>query len=357
MLPGTDPTSHNPALGADVAASVISAARSAAELADAERRARADRVSKAETKAVTARMLELETAIAFMHAAPAHPPVISTPSARPKSGKRVATPVFIWSDWHYGETVTLAESLGTNRYDLDEADKRASKLFDNCLWLRKDMARTQSCDDTVLNINGDMFSGDIHDELSQTNDGGLRMQADRCLSACITGVRAMAEATPGVLHVVCIGGNHGRLTKKQHIKNGTQHSAEHIGVYDPLRRIVGDMGGKIAWHIPAAERFILEVHGFRVGMQHGTMIRSQGGIGGVLVPMTRWTVRDSSADLYHFGHFHQANAYENIIMNGSLIGPSAYTLWLGLADRPAEQVCYALDADRGVRRFERVSVT
>jgi hypothetical protein len=225
------------------------------------------------------------------------------------------------------------------------------------LWLRKDMSRTQSCDDTYLALNGDIVSGDIHDELRETNDGGLRAQCDAAVAAIMPGIKALADATPGVLHVVCIGGNHGRLTHKQHIKNGNQHSVEHIGVYDPLRRYIGDMGGKIAWHIPPAERFILDVHGFRVSQQHGTMIRSQGGIGGTLVPMTRWVTRDNAADLYLFGHFHEADAYGKVVKNGATIGSSAYTAWLGIEDRPPEQVAFVLDADRGVRRFERVSVT
>lgn len=351
---------RKPPVKPQAAVDVISATRDAAQVAREARSAAAAATARAEGRALTARVLELEAALAWMHSAPAVPPVIKTPSARPKSGKRIATPVFLWSDWHFGETVTPEESLGENRYDLDVADVRASKLFDNCLWLRADMARTQSCDDTLLVIDGDMFSGDIHDELRETNAaGGLRAQADRCLGALITGVRAMAADTPGVLHVVCIGGNHGRLTKKQQIKNGTAHSAEHIGVYDPLRRIVGEAHGKtqIAWHIPPAERHIIEVHGWRVSTQHGTMIRSQGGIGGTLVPMTRWVTRAADADLYLFGHFHEADAYGKVIKNGSLIGESAYTKWLGVESRPPEQVAFVLDVDRGVRRFERVSVT
>jgi hypothetical protein len=317
--------------------------------------------SKAEAKAVTDRMLTLEATVNWMHAAPAHPPVILTPRSRPKSGLRTATPVFMASDWHFGEQVTLAETLGKNEYNLAIAATRAAKYWENILWLRKDMSRTQACDDTLLNINGDMCSGDIHDELRETNDGGLRDQCDATTTALIPGVAALADATPGILHITCIGGNHGRLTHKQHIKNGTQHSVEHIGIYDPLRRYFDNhpkyRGGKIAWHIPRAERHIVVVHGRRVSMQHGTMIKSQGGIGGTLVPMTRWVTRANDADLYMFGHFHEADAYGKIVKNGSLIGPSAYTGWLGIEDRGAEQVAFVLDADRGVRRFERVSVT
>ncbi len=339
------------------AAAVIAQARDAAEIAREAKAARTAASARSDVKALSAALLSAEAELSFMHSAAAHPAVIRTPTSRPKTGKRIATPVFLWSDWHFGETVTLAETLGKNSYDLAEAEKRAAKCIDNSLWLRADMARTQSCDDTYLAINGDMVSGDIHDELKETNDGGLRDQCDRCLASLLAGVRAMADATPGVLHVVCIGGNHGRLTHKQHIKNGSQHSAEHIGIYDPLRRQLGDMKGKIAWHIPAAERFMLTVHGHRVSQQHGTMIRSAGGIGGVLVPMTRWVTRDAAADLYLFGHFHEADAYGKVVKNGALIGSSAYTAWLGIEDRPPEQVAFVIDADRGVRRFERVSVT
>lgn len=336
---------------------VIAGARDAAAIAQHARHAAAASRATAEVKALTDRVLELEAQVAFMHAAPAHPPVIRTPKARRKSGLRIATPTFLVSDLHFGESVTLEESLGTNEYDLAIAARRMAKCWDNFLWLRADMARTNSCDDTIIALNGDIVSGDIHEELSETNDGGLRTQCNAAVDAIAPGLIAMADATPGVLHIVCIGGNHGRLTRKQQIKNGFEHSVEHIGVYDPLRRTIGDRGGKIAWHIPPAERHLLTVHGLRLSTQHGTMIRSQGGIGGVLVPMTRWVTRANDADLYQFGHFHEADAYGRIIKNGSLIGPSAYTAWLGIEDRPPEQVCYLIDAERGVRRFERVWVT
>lgn len=309
----------------------------------------------AEAKAMAARLVTLEDELAFMHRRPEAPAVIKTPRSRPKSGKRIATPVFMVSDLHFGETVTRAETLGANEYNLAIAAARMRKCWDNMLWLRADMARTQSCDDTLLMLNGDIVSGDIHDELRETNDGGMREQCDAAFEALLPGIRELAAVTPGTLHVVCIGGNHGRLTHKQHIKNGAEHSAEHLGVYDPLRRVVGDAGGKVSWHIPKAERYIIDVHGRRLSQQHGTMIRSQGGIGGTLVPMTRWVTRANDADLYAFGHFHEADAYGKIIKNGSLIGTSAYVKWLGIEDRPPEQVAFIIDAVAGVRRFERVS--
>lgn len=320
--------------------------------------AQAEARAKAEAKAMTARLVKLEEDLAFTVRAPSAPPRIVTPSARPKSGKRIATPIFLISDLHFGETVTLEESLGTNEYDLAIAAKRMRKCWDNMLWLRADMARTQTCDDTIVMLNGDIVSGDIHPELQQTNDGGLGTQTDAAYDALFPGLVEMADATPGKMHVICIGGNHGRLTYKSQIKNGWEHSAEHLGVYGPLRKVLRDgKKGNIVWHIPPAERYIFDAHGRRLSVQHGHMIRSQGGIGGTLVPMTRWVTRSADADLYFFGHFHEADAYGRIIKNGALIGESGYTKWLGVESRPPEQVALILDADAGVRRFERVSVS
>lgn len=325
--------------------------------AEARREQREQRLTR-EHKTLTHRLVELEDAFDFLHAGPSKPPVILTPSSRPKTGKRIGTPNFVVSDTHFGERVTRAETLGRNVYNLPIAAKRMSKCWDNMLWLRRDMARTVSCDDTVIYLNGDIVSGDIHDELRETNDGGLRAQCDAAFDALYPGLEAFGEETPGTLHVVCIGGNHGRLTHKQHIKNGTEHSAEHLGVYGPLRKVLGaGKRGNIVWHIPPAERYILDVHGYKISVQHGTMIKSQGGIGGTLVPMTRWVTKDALADLYIFGHFHECDAYRNIIKNGSLIGASAYSKWLGIEDRDPEQAAFMLDADRFIRRFERVSVS
>jgi len=341
----------------DVRPKTAPAPRPIEVIAHETRAAEAARARKAEAKGMAKRLLTLEDAVSFMHRAPSKPPVIEANRSRPKSGKRDATPMFLISDLHFGETVTLEESLGQNVYDLKIAAARMSKCWDNMLWLREDMARTTSCDHTYVALNGDIVSGDIHPELQQTNDGGLGDQCDAAFEALYPGIIAMADATPGTCHYVCIGGNHGRLTHKQQIKNGTQHSAEHLGVYGPLRKVIGaGPKGNIVWHIPPAERYLFNVHGRRVSQQHGTMIRSQGGIGGTLVPMTRWTTRTNDADLYLFGHFHEADAYGKIIKNGALIGESGYTKWLDIENHPPKQVAFMVDADAGVRRFERVSV-
>lgn len=333
--------------------------RPVADLVAQHRLERHAEIIGVERKRLVRRVTELEDLLGFRNdARDWRPTKVGNTASRPKSGKREATPCFVLSDLHIGERVTRAESLGTNFYNFKIAGERLSKCFDNMLWLRADMARTQTCDDTVLFLNGDIISGDIHDELKETNDGGMREQCKQARNMIAPGILAFADTTPGRLHVVCIDGNHGRVTHKRQIKTTIQHSAEHFGVYDPLaERIGAGPKGNIVWHVSEAARYYIDVHGHRVSAQHGDMVRSQGGIGGTLVPLTRWAIRAADADYYVVGHFHEADAYGKIIKNGALIGESAYTKWLGVESRPPEQVGFAIDRIRGMRRFERVSVT
>lgn len=334
------------------------APRTTTEMSRDARLKRAAEALGVEHKRLVQRVTELEDVIEFRNASRDwKPPRVGSRSSV-KSGKREATPCFVLSDLHIGESVSRAESLGTNLYNLKIAGQRMSKCFDNMLWLRADMARTISAEETVVFLNGDIISGDIHDELRETNDGGLRAQCKAARDMIAPGLLALADVTPGQMHVVCIDGNHGRITPKRQIKTTVEHSAEHFGVYDPLSERIGSgPKGNIVWHVSDAPRFMIDVQGHRMSAQHGDMVRSQGGIGGTLVPLTRWATRTADADYYIVGHFHEADAYGKIIKNGALIGESAYTKWLGVESRPPEQVAFAMDRIRGLRRFERVSVS
>lgn len=309
-------------------------------------------IENARVKALQNKIIELEAAQDFysqLH----HVPNIEVNRSRPKSGKRPTTPVAFASDWHVGEVVTEEETIGRNHYDLKEARRRAGNYWDNILWLRKSWQAHETCEDQLLCINGDMVSGNIHPELLETNEVGLVEQVSECLGMLLPGVKELAACSRRLI-ITCTNGNHGRITAKSQIKTGWANSLESL-LYRWLRAECKGLDN-IEWHIPKAEGLAVDVMGYRFQIQHGTQIKSQGGIGGILVPLTRWATRAASAHYYGFGHFHQAECYGKIIVNGSLIGDSAYSKWLGLEYREPEQVALVIDAKRGLRHFERVSV-
>lgn len=308
----------------------------------------------ADVRKLQARLVEAEEAADF-YSKLFHVPSIKVDGSRAKNGKREATPVTIASDWHVGEVVTLEETLGRNAYDLKEAKRRAANFWDNVLWLRDDAKRTQTCRDHVLNLNGDMISGSIHPELLSTNEVELVEQVSIAASLIRPGIEALA-ADSRQLFVICTHGNHGRVTEKSRIKTGWANSLETM-LYRLLRAELASKLPNVEWIIPRAEGAAIDVHDYRLQAQHGTQIRSQGGIGGILVPLNRWATRANCAHYYLFGHFHQAECFGKVVVNGSLIGESAYSKWLGLDYREPEQVNFMIDARRGLRRFDRVSVT
>lgn len=279
---------------------------------------------------------------------------VEAATSRPKTGLRPAATVSVASDWHVGEVVTEAESLGSNHYDLKEMAERASAYWGNVLFLRNDAKRTTTADDHVLILDGDMISGSIHPELMATNEVGLVEQVQAAYEAIMPGIEALSSDTRKTI-VVGIGGNHGRMTLKSQIKDGWANSLD-VLLYRMLRE-----GSKhlenVEWHIPRAEATFLDVMDHRMRVQHGTFQRSNGGTGGILVPLRRFAMVEGGADYFVFGHFHQAQWFDEIIVNGSLIGDSGYNRLLGLGSRPPEQVFFVMDQIRGVRRFERVSVT
>src|SRR5690606_40632437 len=69
----------------------------------------------------------------------------------------------------------------------------------------------------VVFLGGDMISGDIHDELVQTNEDtvlGTLLYWSEQLAA---GFEMLADFYPAV-HVVSVCGNHGRRTRKERAK-------------------------------------------------------------------------------------------------------------------------------------------
>lgn len=281
-------------------------------------------------------------------------PSIELNRSRPKSGLRVATPIDVASDWHIGEVVTEEETLGRNTYNLAEAQRRAANYWDNVLWLRAKDQQTRSCDDHILNLNGDIISGSIHLDLTETNEVPLVEQVEHGVAMIRPGVEALAAASRRVI-VGCTHGNHSRITAKSMHKIGWAVSLESI-LYRWLRDSLRHLEN-VEWIIPRAEGFAIDVHGRRVQFQHGTQIKSQGGIGGILVPLNRFAARAACAQYYVFGHFHQACWFGSAIVNGSLIGDSAYSKWHGMTFRPPEQVRFVIDEKRGLRSFDPVSVT
>ena len=79
-------------------------------------------------------------------------------------------PTLFASDWHWGEVVRPAEIGGVNEYNLAIAHKRAKNMLEVSTKLLTQHLSSARYPGICLVLGGDMLSGDIHEELTETNE-------------------------------------------------------------------------------------------------------------------------------------------------------------------------------------------
>ena len=122
------------------------------------------------------------------------------------------------SDTHIGEYVDYQQMSGLNSYNFDIFNKRLSGWASQVLTLISLRRETVPIDELVVPMLGDMISGDIHEELSNTN-------LDNCMQQMIRGANLLGQALMFLaphfkkIRVPCVVGNHGRMTRKPPMKD------------------------------------------------------------------------------------------------------------------------------------------
>lgn len=259
-----------------------------------------------------------------------------------------ATACIIASDWHIEETIKSGQVSGLNEYNLNIARNRAKIFFQNSLVLLNICKRDISIKNIVLALLGDFISGSIHDELME---GNSLLPADAIWEAqnlLASGIRFLLDNTDCHLTIPCCSGNHGRLTAKQRHSTEQGNSLERY-MYLNLALHFKDEK-RVTFIIPEGYHIYLDVYGMTVRFHHGHNIRYAGGVGGLSIPLNKaiaqWN-KARKADLDVLGHWHQFRDFGNVIVNGSLIGFSAYALAIKADFEKPRQAFFLLDKKRG----------
>ena len=130
--------------------------------------------------------------------------VVPTPpkwAARPegKGIKHVGTPTLLLSDCHWDEVVNPDEVEGVNCYNREIAVIRLKKVLDSTVLVTRRYFAGLNYEGFVLMLGGDMLSGNIHEELQQTNEdtvlGSVDFWADQ-LSAFILAIAEEVRSRP-----------------------------------------------------------------------------------------------------------------------------------------------------------------
>ena len=254
------------------------------------------------------------------------PQWLLAPSKRPSSP---GVPTLMLSDLHWGEVVQASQINNVNRYNLKIAHERMQTIVSTALDLLRIISPKMDYPGIVLPLGGDMISGNIHDELTATNELNT-MPTVLDLYGVLIGVISTLADEVGRVFLPCVSGNHGRDTVKIWGKDRHATSFDWLLYCLLAKHFEGDK--RITFYIPDGPDAYYRVFGHRYLLTHGDQFRGGDGVIGALGPIIRGDHRkrsrngqiDMAYDTMLIGHWHQLIQLTRLIVNGSLKGYDEY---------------------------------
>lgn len=248
-------------------------------------------------------------------------------------------PTLMLSDWHWGEVVQPERIEGLNEYNLTVAKERANRVFATTLEVLFHHQAGMAYDGMVVSLAGDMFSGNIHDELRATNEKPIfecLLDLTHTLSNALVQI---AAEFPGV-YVPAVAGNHGRIDFKPTAKNASVDNYDYLLYKMVEMQVQAKMGSKcnVDFDVSPALDLTYGVYGTRYLLTHGDQLGSSTNSDDFWPSMMRMAAKkkerisrpqgfgaSAGFDYMTVGHFHNYGAVSNVIVNGSLKG---YCEWV-----------------------------
>lgn len=247
----------------------------------------------------------------------------------PKSVGTHGTPMLHISDIHYGERVFKNQVNGRNEYDTVIANKRLDHTFETATNILMNSFSKPKYDGIILPLNGDLLSGNIHQELRDTNCEPIAKSVAGLAANLIRNITALQKVFKKV-YVPCQVGNHGRFDKKPRMKDGVYDNYEWI-VFTMLSQHFSGCPDVII-QVPESFETTFQVYNRRFLQVHGDAFMGGNGIAGIIMPIVRgqhkklkgYAALNQSFDVMIIGHFHQYHFLPSLVINGSVKGYDEY---------------------------------
>lgn len=271
----------------------------------------------------------------------------------PKSKtKHHATPWLMLSDLHLDEVINPAEVHYVNAYDRDIAKLRLYETARRFVNVTRDYWGGLTYDGAVIALGGDMFSGDIHEELTATNEDTLLGSLDYWLDHLAAVIGMLADEF-GKIHVPVVVGNHSRRTRKPRSKLRARDNFDWFLGRALARLFAGD--ARVTFDVSEAADCLIPSYGHTVMLTHGDQARGGGGIGGIWPPIMRLDARKRQRqaafampyDLLIMGHWHQLVFGPSFVVNGSLKGYDEYAMTENFGFEPPAQAAWLMTPEHG----------
>ncbi len=272
----------------------------------------------------------------------------------PEKPKRSsATLVVMLSDTHFDEVVNPDEMEGLNAYNREIAMIRLERWTQNVIKLARHYLSGVTYDGIVVVLGGDIFTGDIHEELSITNDdtmiGSLLFWSEQLASSIELLTKEFKKC-----HVVCVVGNHGRTTRKPRMKQRVKTNFDWLLGKMIERHFAKDK--RVTFTVPESADALIQIYDHGHLITHGDQVSGGGGIGGIYPPIMRMRARKhqrymatgKSFDTLWLGHWHQYISTPSMIVNGSMKGFDEYALLMGFGFEQPQQALAVVTPEKNI---------
>lgn len=261
-------------------------------------------------------------------------------------------PFLLISDVHYDEVVIRSQLGGVNEYSHQIAEKRIIHTFDTAIDILQNLFARPSYDGIVIPLNGDIFSGNIHEELRETNAQPIFKSIADLVDLMAAQLVKCADVF-GHVFVPCAVGNHGRIDKKPRAKNRVFDNYEWLFYHFLAKQFKDD--DRVNFLIPESFEFIYQIYNKRILQLHGDVFKGGNGIGGILVPIMRGLAKKQQAyaaikkpfDLAIIGHFHSYHTLPDLVINGSVKGYDEFSKLMGFKFEAPMQALWVEHPERG----------
>lgn len=268
-------------------------------------------------------------------------------------GKAPGVPTLFASDWHWGEKVNPTEIGGVNEFNLTLAHDRARRMVERAIDLLHNHMVTPEYPGIVFPLGGDMVTGDIHEELSATNELEIMPTVVDLYGVLIWCIETLADSF-GRVFVPCVTGNHGRNTKRIRAKGRNATSFDWLLYVMLERHFQGD--DRVCFFIPDGPDALYQVCGHRYLLTHGDQFRGGDGMIGALGPILRGDHKkrsrnnqiDMGFDTLLLGHWHQLIQLRRVIVNGSLKGYCEFAYANNFSYEPPQQALWLTHPEHGI---------
>lgn len=266
------------------------------------------------------------------------------------------------SDAHYPEAVDPDQTFGI-RYNATVCKYRMEYLRDKIIRYKDLREGSYPIRKLTVNVNGDMLSGDIHEELEVTNQKPMsEALVDMAYMLHDMGL-AFAESFPAVEFIV-MPGNHPRLTKKPRFKQKWNNWEHVMGKF--LQALAH---GKFQVTVPKDLIYRFNIFDKVIGVTHGDGQKAASYAG---IPWYGMKQRQDALqsllksldmaqlDLLCYGHFHRLIWDEgqgcSLLINGSIKGGDEFSTGTRYQAQAPVQALLTFHPKHGVTDISRINL-